>query len=241
MTREKTENKLQSIFGKILIYLALISVAFSVFSSFLNIFAFRIWGLNFAAIASPGDIILGTLNAFDAVGAYVGLAAVAASIAYYTPKRIEESQVAHKFFVLSYFICVAVAIFGSIIYALPNWGYVLQELNRWSVMVPWFIFSIFWFSLRKYSQGYNEIIRFVTVFVTVSLFAIFRFFTGTGGIDLALNESSRCPTNEYVVWVGVESLVTTCDPPPFRFPRTYFVVQREGVVLTNRIRQEPHG
>ena len=234
------QNKMQSLIANTLKYVALLSIAFSVLSAFLNLFVFRIWGLKFAAIASPGDIILGTLNAFDSVAAYILLAALAALWGHYAPKEIRSSRICHRLFQFSFFICVVATIIGLTIYTISDWGYKFQEINRFAVMVPWFIFSFFWFYLRKYADGSFEIIRFITVFVTVSLFAIFRFSIGTGGIDLALDQSSRCPTNEYVVWVGSESLVTTCEPPPFRFPRTYFVVQREGVVLTNRIRQEPH-
>ncbi len=223
--------------GAVLKYLALLSVFFSFFAAFVNILVFRSWGLNFAAIASPSDILLGSLNAFDSVAAYLLISVIASTISFYASEKMFQSNIAKRSFPLIYFLTVAVAIFGSVSQVMQSWGLGFLEPSRWIVMSFWFLFSLFWFSLKKYNDGISEIARFLVSFGLISLFAILRFFGGFGGIDLAIDESSRCPLNEYVVWTGVDSLVTTCDPPPFVFPRTYFVVERQGVILTNRIRK----
>ena len=63
----------------------------------------------------------------------------------------------------------------------------------------------------------------------MSMFVVFALDDIATASDISLTNSNRCDGREFVVWMGTESVVTTCEIDKIPLERAYYIVERDGL------------
>ncbi|MBD2840764.1 hypothetical protein [Erythrobacter rubeus] len=211
---------------------AAITLVCTAFSLIVNFFRFRQWGLDYASVITPSDIIVGGIDAFSLllpffIAAMFGILAGRRSREIFTSKKA-RSIIA---FVTAIPIMVWVVFFPWRFDGSTEDGLIWYFSYTFALM--------FWFEALAVSREQifikadSEIAfigNFGLVFSTIlSIFVVFNLHDLAMEGDTTLITSERCDARESVVWMGTESVVTTCEIDKAPLERDYFIVERNGL------------
>lgn len=65
-----------------------------------------------------------------------------------------------------------------------------------------------------------------------SMFIVFALDDMGATADISLTKSDRCKGKEFVVWIGAENVVTTCQHDKVPLERDYYIVERDGLAFS---------
>ncbi len=225
-----------------------------------NYIMFMIWGLNFALVASPSDIIVGFIEALNAIlpiAMFSGIGVFAASLVFSLVTKAGMTRAINLFRCMFYIPAVAsfLLILG-LIFGLSEIYF--ENIDRPVVLIAiWLAVALISFSIKVLydwsshlvnaanglgiklpdveGHGRNQLtasLGFIAIFSVLSIIISAMYGCNDAFLEGVSPRCGKAP--ERIVWVGTSSIVTTCTRPPFDQADSYFISKRDGITISVR-------
>lgn len=192
-----------------------------------NILTFWVWGLEYAHFASPTDILRSSI-VFCVAAIPIVLGSLAA---FYLGTKVPtvKKALSQNIAMLLITILFAISFFvnATTIFSLTNSSdrlYIVRVINITLLSINLFQFAVF--------KGKRYVMYRALLFVQCLVLLIYVISSNAlYAAPTIEKENSICGSPEYVLWLGSDWAVTTCDEAPYNSRKTYHVVKSENLAF----------
>jgi len=230
-------RKLADAIAQHAIALSLLATCLSFISSFLT---FQQWGLNYAIVATPTDIVVGGIEAMTTAIPVVIIGIIAAIII-----SLAKLQKLYPIYLLVIF---TIALIGLILFVAFGFSFpvsliaIFKGLRNWldvAFIILIFLCVITSMALFVSKREHEATILFLLIPAILYLQTLSYLAANRSNQVVIFGRSDRCPSTEHLVWAGSASLVTSCSSPPYDSSKSYFVIERsDRAILVNAMPNE---
>jgi hypothetical protein len=216
-------------------YAVAISLVATLISFVSSILMFLQWGLNYAIVATPSDIIVGGIEAFTSAIPILFFAGVSfVIIDLFSLHKIERIYVSALMMLL--LACLGtLTVFG---FYFPDCliSAVKGKANLFESLYVLVVFLVTLLGLTFIVMERGNKLFWTSLSIPIFMYLQLLGYTSVNRDKdvIIAGTSKNCKSIEHVVWAGSEALVTSCAGPPYDHTRSYFILERTGQTIEVR-------